>query len=157
MIGKITVIKSLILPNLTFLASVTTISKNFLNEFKTLIYNFIWGNKKEKVKRITLCKDYLEGGLKMINIDNFLSAIQLSWVKRLTSTHFANWKVIPLFFFNIFGENFSLFNMNPGSIKAIPNLSKTLPLFYLEIIKSWFKIKNISNKNNITFINIYML
>ena len=34
MIGRITVTKSLIIPNITFLASVSTIDKEYLNQFK---------------------------------------------------------------------------------------------------------------------------
>ena len=38
-IGKITVVKSLIFLNLTFLASVTHIDKSNMNKFNTLIYH----------------------------------------------------------------------------------------------------------------------
>ena len=40
-------------------------------------------------------KNYLEGGLKMIDIDKYIEAIQIKWAKKLTSKNFANWKVIP--------------------------------------------------------------
>jgi hypothetical protein len=36
-----------------------------------MIYKFIWNVKREKVKRETMNKNYLEGGLKMIDIDKF--------------------------------------------------------------------------------------
>jgi hypothetical protein len=37
-------------------------------------------------------KNYLEGGLKMIDIDKYIEAIQIKWIKKLTSKNFANWK-----------------------------------------------------------------
>ena len=144
MIGRITVIKTLIIPNVTFLASVTNLSRDFLTQFKKLIFNYIWQNKNEKIKRSTLCNDYQDGGLKMIDIDSYITSIYISWVKRLTTEEFSNWKVIPLYYFNKFGANFALFNMNPENIYDIPNLKKIMPEFYFEILKSWYKVHNSS-------------
>jgi hypothetical protein len=59
-----------------------------------MIYKFIWNDKREKVKRETMNKNYLEGGLKMIDIDKYIEAIQIKWIKKLTSKHFANWKIL---------------------------------------------------------------
>jgi hypothetical protein len=42
-----------------------------------MIYKFIWNDKREKVKRETMNKNYLEGGLKMIDIDKYIEAIQI--------------------------------------------------------------------------------
>ena len=59
MMGRITVVKTLVLPNITYVATVTDISKDYISKFKKLIYNYIWENKSEKVKRSTLSKEYL--------------------------------------------------------------------------------------------------
>jgi radical SAM superfamily enzyme len=40
------------------------------------MYKF-WNDKREKVKRETMNKNYLEGGLKMIDIDKYIEAIQI--------------------------------------------------------------------------------
>ena len=61
-IGKIMIVKSLILPNITYIASNSIISKDNLQEFKTLIYKYIWDDKPDKVKRSTLSKHYSKGG-----------------------------------------------------------------------------------------------
>jgi hypothetical protein len=42
-----------------------------------MIYKFIWNDKREKVKRETMNTNYLEGGLKMIDIDKYIEAIQI--------------------------------------------------------------------------------
>ena len=63
-IGKITIVKSLLLPNITYIASVCTIPKEYIQRFKTMIYNFIWEGKKDRIKHTDLCKDYSKGGLK---------------------------------------------------------------------------------------------
>ena len=46
-----------------------------------MFYNYLWNGKPDKVKRDTICKDYSEGGLKMINIFNFEKAQKLKWLK----------------------------------------------------------------------------
>jgi hypothetical protein len=85
MIGKIMIAKSLIIPNITYVASVTNIDKEYVSKFKTIIYKFIWNDKREKVKRETMNKNYLEGGLKMIDIDKYIEAIQIKWIKKIFS------------------------------------------------------------------------
>jgi hypothetical protein len=47
-------VKSLIIPNVTYVASVTNIDKEYVSKFKTMIYKFIWNDKREKVKRETM-------------------------------------------------------------------------------------------------------
>ena len=144
MLGRITVVKSLIIPNITYVASVTTLDKEYLAKFKRLIFSFIWNNKQEKVKRVILCNDYSEGGLRMIDLDTYVQAIHISWIKRLidNKNKNANWKVIPKFYFNKFGENYLIFYMNLDNVNSIKNLKDTMPEFYLRIIQSWIQYKN---------------
>ena len=61
-----------------YVASVTNIDKEYVSKFKTMIYKFIWNDKREKVKRETMNKNYLEGGLKMIDIDKYIGNSFLS-------------------------------------------------------------------------------
>ena len=49
--GKIVKIKSLLLPNITYLASYMIIPKDYLQKTKTKLYNFIWDGKRDRVKR----------------------------------------------------------------------------------------------------------
>ena len=51
-----------------------------------MIYTFIWGGKNDRIKRTDLCKEYSKGGLTMIDIDQYLNSIQISWLKRLTTS-----------------------------------------------------------------------
>ena len=82
LIGKILIVKALILPNLTYIVTNTVIDKESLQIFKNIIYKFIWNGKKDKIKRSTLVKEYTEGGLKMIDIDSYIKSIHLKWIKK---------------------------------------------------------------------------
>ena len=47
------------------------------------MYTFLWNGKPEKIKRKTLIQNYEKGGLKMIDIDRFIQAQKINWIKRL--------------------------------------------------------------------------
>ena len=50
--GKVTIIKSLIVPQLTYLLSVLpNPEQNYLKDIDSLIFNFLWDNKPSKIKR----------------------------------------------------------------------------------------------------------
>ena len=57
--------------------------KNILDEINKCIFNFIWDNKPDKIKRKILINDYKDGGLKVPNIYMLNKSIKASWVKRL--------------------------------------------------------------------------
>ena len=72
-LGRITILKTLILPLFNHLfMSIPTPRNN---------YNVFWiplGEKPDKIKRTTICADYTDGGLRMINIQNFEKAVKLN-------------------------------------------------------------------------------
>ena len=95
--GKITVIKTLALPKLSHAALVIpSLKKNKLKELEQIIYKFMWGNKPDKVNRDTTKLPEKAGGLGMIDLKDFWSALKFSWFRRLLSTS-AFWpKVLEL-------------------------------------------------------------
>lgn len=142
MIGKIVIIKSLLLPNIIYIASCSIIPQEKLQLFKNMIYEFIWKGKTDRIKRTTLSKDYNEGGLRMIDIDLFIKSIHIRWITRLCENTNENWKTFPMFHFNKFGKNLLVFRMNLNSIKNLNTKTlKTLPEFYQQLIKTWISVK----------------
>ena len=108
-IGKNTIVKFLLLPNITYIASGCTIPKECIQRFKAMIYNFIWGGKKDRIKRTDLCKDYSKGVLKMIDIDQYFTSIQIYWLKRLTTSTpmISNWNIYHWVIFKNVDQIFS--------------------------------------------------
>ena len=95
-IGKITLIKSLLLPKLVHLfQTLPNPSESFIKNIDTIFYNFIWNGPVDRIKREILIKQYCEGGLKMLNVQIFANAIKLTWLRRFTS----NKKWMNVFFF----------------------------------------------------------
>ena len=46
-----------------------------------MVYHFIWGSRAEKVKRSTLIKDYVDGGIKIIDIEKQMLSFRLKWFR----------------------------------------------------------------------------
>ena len=89
-----------------------------------MIYNFIWNDNREKVKRDTMNKNYIEGGLKMIDMDKYIEAIQIHWANRLTNKYFANRKDIPCHYVNKVGPELMIFNMKIDTIISVYQFTK---------------------------------
>ena len=89
-IGKVSVIKTLLLPQFKHLFTSILVLKKMLNQLNTIFLKFIWDGKVEKVSRNTLCKDYKAGGVKMVSIYHFEKSLKLSWFKKIISETTSN-------------------------------------------------------------------
>ena len=98
-IGKICVIKTLILPQLLYLFSVlcVKIPVHFFKDLNTMFYKFIWNGGNDRVKRQRLCNEYSMCGLRMIDPYIFSLAQKMIWVKQLLDDDYDSlWKHIEL-------------------------------------------------------------
>ena len=59
--GKILIIKTVILPKFTFLASSCAVPKMYIIEMNLVFCSFIWNGKPAKVKTLSLIGDYEKG------------------------------------------------------------------------------------------------
>ena len=89
-IGKVTVIKTLLLPQFNHLFTSILIPEKMLNQLNTIFLKFIWDGKVEKVSRNTLCKEDKAGGLKMVSTYHFEKSLKLSWFKKIISETTSN-------------------------------------------------------------------
>lgn len=55
------------------------------------MFHYLWDEKPDKINRIQVCKDYLDGGLKMINIEAFIKSLQSTWIRRLCKSIDTPW------------------------------------------------------------------
>ena len=145
--GKSVIIKSLILPQLIYqLSNLPSPPLNFLKQIDDLIFDFIWANKKHKIKKSQLYTDYERGGLGIPNIFAYSSSLKLKWVKFLVDTNVeSDWKHI---FLNrskvgtfIFQTNISLKDAKSVGIKST---------FWVDVLQSWTKI-HFNSEQNINF------
>ncbi len=84
-LGRITVLKSLLLPSFNHLfISLPNPNEAFIKEIGTILYEFVWQGKS-RVKHTIICKEYAEGGLKLTNIVEYITALKSTWIRRLSN------------------------------------------------------------------------
>ena len=112
--GKITIFKSLAILKIVQLAIITKVPNTLIDELKQIQKDFLWDNKKVKIKQSTLRNDYKNGSLKSVDIEHKMASLKCSWVKQLYTENFHDWKIIPLQYINkLFGKNFKFhYNLN---------------------------------------------
>ena len=76
LVGKICVIKTLLLRHLLYFFSVFCIElpNYFIRQLNTILFKFIWNGGNDRVKRQFMCNDYSFGSLQMIDPYTFSMA-----------------------------------------------------------------------------------
>ena len=144
--GKVTVLKSLVLSNITYVMSVFPTIESVNKKINQLIFNFLW-NGRDRVKRKTVIGHTESGGINMPDFVLQSKALKAVWLQRLleedqSDKYLARWKIIPLQYINSFGVNGLVLKMpfeNECEFKQLYNL----PAFYRQCIIAWKNCKNI--------------
>ena len=141
LIGKITLIKSLLLPKFIHLfAALPNPPPHIEKELNTLFFQFIWGSKTERVKRDTLIASFEEGGLNMIHLHSFVCYIKLSWIRRLLINKDGLWqKLVSEHILGKFG-GMLLLSLGKTKLKVISKLIKNN--FWRDVIYALSQWKN---------------
>ena len=85
-IGRITVIKSLLISKLVHLfTALPNPSQTEVKRLERILFQFLWAGKRDPVKRAKIVQDFSKGGLRMIDVQSFLKSMKISWLKRLYS------------------------------------------------------------------------
>lgn len=150
--GKIVVLKSLVMSKCNYFLQCMAVPDQILNKIESLLFKFLWNDKNDKIIRKQLMQKYEYGGLKMVDIKAQLKSFQINWVNRLINKENANWKSIPTLYFDKYGKDCLIFEMNIGELKNISE--KKLPMFYRNILEAWIKSGGGSSSLPKSFITI---
>ena len=75
--GKVTIIKSFLIPKFVCVCSVLPTPKELVKQLNQLLFKFLW-NSTDKVTRVSVINEYEESGLlKMINLDCMIESLRL--------------------------------------------------------------------------------
>jgi hypothetical protein len=126
-----------------------TIPDKVLIEINRLCFRFLWRkrdcNRKafEKVKRVVMCADYEQGGLKMIDIRQMQESFLLQWVIRLCQAkQEEKWTDIPRILFSHFGNNYECFYAKVQS-KNFKGVHMVGSPFWQSVLKTWLNNKSV--------------
>lgn len=134
--GKITVINTLAISKLIYLASIIKVPDTVFTEVKQLIVDFLWEGKTAKIAYSTLIQGIEQGGLKLVDLETKVKSLRLAWVKRLCDDSAGKWKALPRIFFE--SENLPFFFS--CNRKPLTNLAG--PKFYEQLQQYWSKLTN---------------
>ena len=108
--GKITIIKSFLLPKMLYIFSVLPTPEAFIKQLNTIIYNFLW-NGPDKMARLAVINNIEYGGLKLADLETSIKSLRLAWLGRLFAEGSTPWKAFVNFLLEDFGGKF-LFRCN---------------------------------------------
>ena len=83
--GRVHVIKTYIMSQIVYPASILTISDDIVKQIKEIVYEYLWKGKRDRVKRTAISNDIERGGLNMIDIDNFLRSLKAAWIPKIVN------------------------------------------------------------------------
>ena len=87
------------------------------------MFEFLWDLKPDKINIQCLTSEYEKGGLKMIDINMFITSLKCSWIKRfMDENNKGQWKNLYLNIIKKYGGKL-IFECDTNS-KIIPNMFK---------------------------------
>ena len=127
---KITVIKSIAISKFVHLfLALPNPPGNLVKSLNKLFFNFIWNWGPDRIKRKFIVKDISKGGLRMIQIENFIAALKITWLRRQILQPNCRWNILS----NIDLENVYTKGDNYANIKA----EEIKNPFLKDLLKSW--------------------
>ena len=130
-IGKITVLKTLILSKFIHIFSILPIPESFIRKLNAIFFKFLWNNNSDKIKRETVCFDYQLGGLQMINVHAFINSLKVSWVRRMFCQTECQWLILFKEMYGITGKLYFESMWCDVLVKKMTNS------FWVDVIKNW--------------------
>lgn len=170
-LGRITILKSLIISKLTYLLlCLPNPPETFINTLNTIFFEFIWQSNTDRVKRDIMIQNYENGGVKMTNVFLFMKSLKVSWIRRLSVTN-SKWYKLLMHTCNFKLEN--LFKLGSEYIKKLTEIIKNN--FWRDVFNAFYDYcnyfspksandilsteiwynKDIKVKNHTIFYNIY--
>ena len=139
LIGKITVLKSLVASQVIHLLSPLQSNSQIIKQINDLFFDFLWNSKGDKIKRNVIIQNYGNGGLRMIDIASFNKALKSVWIRKyLDESNKGKWKV----FFDAELEKLGGQTVFRGNldIKDSKKLANNLSPFLKEILEIWSEL-----------------
>jgi hypothetical protein len=131
-LGRITIFKSLTFSKVIYQCNNLIVSDDFIKQLHQLAFNFIWCHKPDKIKRTATIADYENGGLKMLDVECFVNAQKVMWVKRILKEEQGSWKVYPDYLLEkILGNKSFQCNLDMKKLKS------WMPTFYRQLFEAW--------------------
>ena len=143
-LGKITVIKSLLLPKLTHLfMALPRPSEQSIKKLEKTLFNFIWSNKNDRISRKNMVKTLAEGGCYMAHVNTFIKSLKLTWIRRIINSS-CSWTNI---FYEISGYKIQSFHHFGADYHQTMAKSTSNP-FWKEVLQNFAELFRYLHSND---------
>ena len=135
--GRVMIVKTLALSQVIHLLMFNQVPPSVITRLNAMFFKFLWKSKVERVRRCDVVKNYICGGLKMIDVEKKVHSFRLRWLGRLVSDTDHMWKLLGNYWFNRFGGLNLILNSDFQVYNVKSMFDGKMPLFYVEIIRAW--------------------
>ena len=164
LLGKNTVIKTLIVPKINYLVASLITPEWFVNRVQELIFDFLWDGKPPKIKNNVITNTFENGGIQLPNIELLVKAQKVNWIKRILENSNSAWmQLLYTFLPSINITHLLKCSIDPHDLSTdIPNFFRQIlsdpPATALDIRHEmiWFN-KSIRINGVSFFTNTYMI
>ena len=125
---------------------------HYIDITNRLITDFVWNNKKPKIKRDTLIGPKERGGLDLPEFETISKSLQSAWVQRMKNGVEDQWMLIPLFYLKNVGGPF-IFDCD-YDVKFLG--LNNLPIFYADVLNTWAEVREQTSDNEICVENVIL-
>ena len=142
-VGKVLIIKTLLASQIGFLADIKPVPNNVIKLIESLMWNFLWNNKQPLVYRKTMYLKQSEGGVKMLNLREFIESKQINFMYKIIKSEYEHWNIIGKGWLKTFDTDYNIyyFVCKCTSVKGL--CLKEIPKYYQDCISAWTKLNGI--------------
>ena len=133
--GKVSIIKSLLLPKLIYVFSILPPPSEFVALIQTIIYKFLWKGPDKKTRKAAI-NSFDNGGLNLTDLETSIKSLRLAWISKIFNSESLPWKSYLRYLVKPFGGFFFFhcnYNINDYNIKSI---------FYSEMLQWWSEFRS---------------
>ena len=134
--GKVTVINSLAISPLLYLASVIHVPCRVIQEVKQIVIDFIWNGKPPKIAYNVMIQNIENGGLKLVDFESKVKSLKVGFIKRLLQNKDGKWRATASHFFQTNNLN-SYIMCNRGPCNIMDHK------FYEETLQYWSELQEV--------------
>ena len=156
--GKVLLVKSLGISVAGYEIQMTGIPERYVKQVKDKLWSFLWGSKTPLINKESACLPKLEGGLGMLNIENFIKIKQIKLIEEIKNSEPQEWNALAKHWLKILDENNSI-NMLITKVSDLRYIDlKQMPIFYQKAVRSWTELqqhRKVSTKADILNENLF--
>ena len=149
--GRITILKSLILPQILFLFNLIYVPVYILDQINEMFFKFLWRNKAPKIRKDTIVAPIELGGLKMVDVYSMHTAAKISWIKRLCTNEDTDWKLL---FYKMLSLEKNMLNKKVSLSQIVKN---DMSSFHKQVLESWYNFYGTDPNSTEEILNEYIL